>query len=346
MSDEKIMRRDIKEFLKKVKEKLPEWLKEKKEHKEILTELEEHIWDRAVELSEHGQATEQSVRLALAHMGTPHSIAQEYKRRGTPKVYISEELWPLYTRWVIGVISVIIILSVVGFIISVIVGDVGEVFGGSLIMNIMSAFAIITIIFVALSMEGYFPEDFKSKKQLEKEKQKLAEAKEKGIPISKWTGKPLKPIVKPAEKIAGGIVSLIFGALFLTLPIPLDILNLIDPGFIMIIRIAGVFIMLDGCITLIRGILGPRKVAGQQATLICMAVLKFASLPLFIWIMNSADIFPIIYMKNPEAGWQVITIPIEYHEAFRNIWIVIIAIHAISATYDIYKSGSLVKYKL
>ena len=38
MSSEKNMQRLIKEFLSKVKEKLPEWMKEKKEHKEVIRE--------------------------------------------------------------------------------------------------------------------------------------------------------------------------------------------------------------------------------------------------------------------------------------------------------------------
>ncbi len=89
----------VKDYLKNIKEKLPEWLKEKKdEFKDVLNEIEEHIWYKAEGLSDSGAPTETSVRLALTHMGTPESIAKEYKRRGTPKVYITEELWPLYTR--------------------------------------------------------------------------------------------------------------------------------------------------------------------------------------------------------------------------------------------------------
>jgi hypothetical protein len=105
---EKIMEKTIKEYLKEVKAKLPDWLKEKKEHKDILAELEEHIWSKAEELSETGNPTESSVKSAISHMGTPESIAKEYKRRGTPKVYITEEMWPLYTKVLLIVFSVIV----------------------------------------------------------------------------------------------------------------------------------------------------------------------------------------------------------------------------------------------
>ena len=88
----------VKDFLRNVKAKLPDWLKEKKEHKEILAELEEHIWNKAEELSETGQPTLNTVQVAIDHMGTPENIAKEYKRRGTPKFYITEEMWPLYKK--------------------------------------------------------------------------------------------------------------------------------------------------------------------------------------------------------------------------------------------------------
>ena len=73
---EKNMQNIIKEYLKNVKSKLPEWLKDKKEDKEILAELEEHIWSKAKELSETGQPTTMSVQNAISHMGTPESIAK------------------------------------------------------------------------------------------------------------------------------------------------------------------------------------------------------------------------------------------------------------------------------
>ena len=207
---EKIMERTIKEYLKEVKAKLPDWLKDKKEHKDILAELEEHIWSKAEELSETGHPTESSVKLAITHMGAPENIAKEYKRRGTPKVYITEELWPLYTKVLVIVFSVIVAISIVPQIVfNLILG--GEPFIevlGSIIVGIQGglviSFVIISLIFVVLSMEGYFPEDFKSRKDLTKEKLLAETAEEKGWPISPKTGKPLKPFIKPIGEIIGG----------------------------------------------------------------------------------------------------------------------------------------------
>jgi len=121
---QKNMDKMVKDYLKNIKEKLPEWLKEKKDElNDILSEIEEHIWDKAEELSDIGTPTESSIRLALAHMGTPESIAKEYKRRGTPKVYITEELWSLYTR-VLGILfAVVVMVYVVFMIINIVTGN-------------------------------------------------------------------------------------------------------------------------------------------------------------------------------------------------------------------------------
>ena len=156
---EKEMNNMINEYLKEVKNKLPEWLKDKKEHKEILAELEDHIWSKAEELSKTGEATLVSVEMAIAHMGTPQSITKEYKRRGTPKVYITEELWPYYKKVLSGVAILIILITVIVQIVNIIFGNLETIWDGimGIQIGLLIMFAIITIVFVVLSMEVYFP---------------------------------------------------------------------------------------------------------------------------------------------------------------------------------------------
>ncbi len=345
MSEDKNMQKLVKDFLRQVKEKLPEWLKEKKEHKDILTQLEEHIWDKAAELSGTGEPNEKSVREAIWALGTPKEIAREYKRRGTPKVYITEELWPYYTK-VLGIILVLVVIGyAIGFVIAIIRGDFEQALEVFNIFNsIIVSFAIITIIFVALSMEGYLPEDFKSKKQIEREKQKLEKAKAQGKPISPKTGKPLKPIVKPGQKIAGAIFGFIFATVLIIMPIPFIRDNL-HPQFLLLLQLAGLFMILDGVITLTRGILGNSNITGQQITLVMSAILKFISILVFVMFWSHPEIVRIIYTDNPGAVWQVASLPSEFYQAYQNIWLLIIVIQVISACYDIYKSGSISKYK-
>jgi len=154
---EKTNQQIIDEYLKKVEMKLPIWLKDDKEQvKDIIEELENHIWDKATELAKGEDPNTWHIREAIDQMGTPKDISREYKRRGTPKFYITEELWPFYIRSVLVVSSIIAVINfiVMGFQIP----DkgwqaVGQAFSG-IWSGIFTAAIIITIIAVALSMEG------------------------------------------------------------------------------------------------------------------------------------------------------------------------------------------------
>jgi hypothetical protein len=344
MSENKNMQKLVRDFKRKVKEKLPEWLKEKKEHKEILRELEEHIWDKAEELSPTKTPTERTVREAIWDLGTPKDIAKEYKRRGTPKVYITEEWWHYYTKTLGIVLLLVVIGYVIGFVITLFRGRAGEIEAFNIFTSVLASFSIVTFIFVALSMEGYLPDDFKSKKQLEKDKRKIEKAKAEGKPLHPKTGKPLKPIVKPGEKIAGAIFNFIIGVLFVMIPIPLLRDNL-HPNFLILMQIAGLFMIGDGVITLTRGVLGNDNISGQQVTLVLMAGLKFASIWLFYLFWSQPEIVRIVFVVNPPGVWQVTALSTEFYTAYQNIWLLAIIIQIISACYDMYKSGSITKYK-
>ena len=247
MSSEKNMQRLVREYIRKVKEKLPEWMKEKNEHKEVLNELEEHIWDKAEDISGVGEPTEQSVRQAIWGLGTPKEIARKYKQRGTPKVFITEELWPYYTKAITIVFALIFILQVINFVFSLIFHGIWSFDLLFFVMSILAAFAIVTFIFVGLSMEGYLPEDFKSKAKIEKEKKAIEKAKVEGKPLHPKTGKPLKPIVKPGEKFAGAIFSFIFAVILILMPIPFIRDNL-HTDFLLLLQLAGLFIIGDAVI--------------------------------------------------------------------------------------------------
>ncbi|MFX1595284.1 MAG: hypothetical protein ACFFBK_04390 [Promethearchaeota archaeon] len=346
---EKDIQNIINEYLKKVKSKLPEWLKDNKEHKEILAELEEHIWSKAEELSGTSQPTFESVQMAISHMGTPESIAKEYKRRGTPKVYITEEMWPVYLK-VLGIVfAVVIAISIISQVIDFIFGnvDVGELIGNifqGIQVGCLSTFAIISIIFVGLSMEGYFPEDFKSKKIREKERQQLELAREKGIPISEMEKKPLKPYIKPVGEIIGGSIAIVAGIFFLIQPIP-AITSLIDQEFLLFLQFAGIFILIEGILDLSRGLIGNRQMLTHQIVHGITIVVKLASISVIILMMNRPGIFPILIVE--EAGEPLINIGIapEYYTLFRGIAALIIAIVILATIEDFYRIFKAEKYK-
>jgi hypothetical protein len=347
---EKEMKDLIKEYLKAVKSKLPEWLKDKKEHKEILAELEEHIWSKAEELSEIGQPTVESVQIAISHMGKPESITKEYKRRGTPKVYITKEMWPVYLK-VLGIVFAIVIgITLITQIIDFIFGKVelGELFGNifqGIQIGCFSTFAIITIIFVALSMEGYFPEDFKSKKLREKERQQIEIAREKGIPISEVKKKPVKPYIKPVGEIIGGAIGIIAGVFFIAQPIP-AITSLIDAEFLLYLQFAGLFMLTEGILDLCRGLIGNRQMLTHQVIHGLAIAVKLASISVVILMMNRPEIFPILVVNEPGDALINIGIAPEYYALFRGIAGLIIALIALSTIEDFYRIYKAEKYKI
>lgn len=326
----------VDEFLKEVKEKLPEWIKEKKEHKEILPDLEEHIWSKAEELSGTGQPTLESVQSAIEHMGTPASIAKEYKRRGTPKYYITEELWDAYKKVIAGVFGLIIAIVFITQIIQFIFGDFSSILDAisGLQIGLLAAFVVITIIFVALSMEGYFPEDFKSKESTKR-------VKTKGQVVVK-DKKDTKRFVKPGEEIFGGVVGLIIGMIFITQPIP-AIMNLIDPVFRLFLQFAGIFMMAEGALDLSRGLIGNRQINAHQVIHGVTIAVKLMSISVVILMVNRPEIFPIIIIDG--SNITNIGIAPEFYNLFRGIAGLIIALIILSTLDNVYKIYKLEKFK-
>ncbi len=90
----------INQFLCKVKESLPLGIRlRKSELKDILDELEEHIWEKAIEIADERTPNEIDIQIALSHMGSPEDIAKKFVSKSTPYVYISEELYPIFKKY-------------------------------------------------------------------------------------------------------------------------------------------------------------------------------------------------------------------------------------------------------
>ncbi|MCK5341803.1 MAG: hypothetical protein KAR20_00285 [Candidatus Heimdallarchaeota archaeon] len=327
----------VNEFLKNVKEKLPEWLKDKKEDKEILSELEEHIWNKADELSGTRHSTPESVQSAIDHMGSPESIAREYKRRGTPKYYITEELWPYYKKVIAVVFGVIVGIVVVSQIVNLIFGNTGsflEAISG-MQWGFLAAFVAISVIFVALSFEGYLPEDFQTKKATEEVKT--------GTQISVKEKKPAKRIIKPAEDIIGGTIGIVFGMVLIIQPIS-TINAIIHPEFLVLLQIAGLFMITESGLELSRGLIGNRQIRAHQILHGVTIVAKLTSISVIILMMNRPDIFPILIVE--EWGQPLVNIGIapEFYGLFRGIAGLLIAIVALSTIENMYKIYKLETY--
>ena len=336
------MEYSVREYLRDIKKNLPEWLKDKKEHKEILADLEEHLWSKAAELSETGQPDEKSVKLAIDHMGTPQNIVKEYKRRGEPKFYITKELWPLYVKTLSTVFAIIVGLVIIGLIVSFFTGhsSFGTLVGGLITgiqTGLLLSFTIVSIIFVALSMQGYFPEDFKSKKEQKLMKQLREQEIEEGIPASQTPKQPLKPFIKPVGQIIGGGIGLIFGIVFLSQPFPT---YMFFPDFLMIARIFGLVIMVESSLDISRGIIGNRRPKTHQVLHIITIPFKLSVIPLLIILMNRPEIFPVF-----SEPWIPIGISVEFYDEYRAIIGVIIAIVCLTTIENIYNVFKIQKYK-
>lgn len=160
-SDNRTKKDIVDEFLEDVKKKLPFWLKDEKEElNEILEELENHIWDKATEFADGEDPSEDQIRQVLDQMGKPSKIAAEYKHRGKPKYFITEELFPMYLKTLVIISAILFGLNFIGMLFSIGSGGVARSFFSGLFISLAIALISITIQFVYLSKEGYLPEDF------------------------------------------------------------------------------------------------------------------------------------------------------------------------------------------
>lgn len=154
----------INNFLTQVYKKFPEWLKLKKEEADkVLKDLEDQILNEARNIAESQEPSDVDIQQALFQIGTPESIAKLYKNRGTPKLYVTEELFDLYIRsmlfFFIIVIAINVIVSIFQFFFEPWWEVLGSMFTGMWIGCLITAI-VITILFVYFSMQGFLPEDF------------------------------------------------------------------------------------------------------------------------------------------------------------------------------------------
>ncbi len=274
----------IDEFILEVEKNFPEWLKDKKEETEdILFELRTHSYDSACEIEGSDNPNLIAVQKAINNMGTPKEIAKNYKKRGTPKYFISEELFEYYQRVVGVVLMLVLVLTVVINVFFINLGDpIQGIISG--ISNGLAMFAlflvVITTIFVWLSSEGYLPEDF-DKKGSKRSKSESAKKQYK--------------YYKPGSFLFGGIIGFIFGIFLLS--DPLKIFNITAPADLkLVIVISGIITILQAILNLLRI---QSKDPGWHLPLNTLdLLLRFPSLGLTIFIFVNRqwiyDILPFI----------------------------------------------------
>lgn len=154
----------VKNYIQQVKQKLPEWLKWKEEELEnVLDDLEAQLYGEARAISRGEELTDADLKEATVRMGTPESIAKLYKNRGTPKFFLTQELFDFYLRTLFFFFGIIIFINIIVAVFQFFFIVWWEVLGGmfsGIWIGCLIAAIVITIVFVYFSMEGFLPEDF------------------------------------------------------------------------------------------------------------------------------------------------------------------------------------------
>ena len=90
----------INHYLCEIKNNLPLWIRlNRRELNEILDEIEDHIWEKAMENTENQNPNEIDLQIAISQIGNPKEIANKYTARSTPRVFISKELYPYFLTY-------------------------------------------------------------------------------------------------------------------------------------------------------------------------------------------------------------------------------------------------------
>ncbi|MBN1214588.1 MAG: hypothetical protein JXA99_04015 [Candidatus Lokiarchaeota archaeon] len=323
----------IRNYLKKVEENLPNWLrKNKRELKDIMDELEEHIWDKAEELSEFNHPTIESIKLAILHMGKPNNIAREYKKRGTPHVYITKELWPLYKKVLFSSIIIIAIFNVISLFLNFSVGNIHSIFDiFGYFIGIFVAFTIITIIFFTLSKEGYVIGEYIPKSSSEKEDYLIEQSQKIGYLNDVL---PKKRYLNPSQKFIEGIIIFVIGLGLWTL------LDLHFDGIYHYVFVSNsIFLMILGFLLTIKALLGNKYFFIHQLLEVLMIALKIFFF--FLWLSwSTLNIALSGVWKN-----NLFSLPYEYVDEIQFFFRAIAFIFLISIIFNIYRCLKLQKYK-
>ena len=312
MSEELNQTQIVEEFLKIVKKKLPGWLKDNKaELKDVLSELESHIWEKSEEIAGGKDIQIHHVQQAVQAMGNPRDIAAEYKKRGTPKIWISQELFPSYLK-VFGIVFAVIVgVNLISFIIDAITNGFidNQLFSYIEVVfsSALGAFLVVTIIFVALSVEGYLPEDFKKSKY---------KSKMKSIPSEKpiIATKKIKPPLKRGQLLAGGIIALLIGsAMYFEVWVNMPALDYLGIDLLEWLRIAGFFLIIGGLINLVQSMVDLTNYTLQRVLIIIYIIKDIAFIPIILRLRFAILEVPSIVGLDPglistiDLAFKVIT---------------------------------------
>ena len=279
----------IRNYLDEVRKKLPHWVKDqRKDVQDIIDELEDHIWDKATELAQGQDPTAIQIQFVISEMGTPKDIAREYRHRGKPKIFITEELFPWYWKTLAGAGALSFVVTIITMIFSIGIDSASEIaknFAIGLSLGLLITFNVVTFIFVGLSMQGLLPEDFKritiSRRPVQEQTQTTeTRATQMTAPIAKRQFK----FFRRGEVLIIGIIGIIAGLFLLTLPTVIFkpfMGTYITTDLIRWLAVIGILLLVASLIRLIQAIIGYRERI-QQILNISHIVPTLVNIPFFI----------------------------------------------------------------
>jgi len=219
----------ISNYLGLIKKSLPLSIRlRKNELRDILDEIEEHIWEKVIESAGDKEPSEIDIQIAISQIGEPEEIATKFVSKSTPYIYLSEELFPSYRKFrktlfwsfLYGLIMFMPPHPFSGYSFYQLVDD--PLYNSIMIMPIIFGFSfiLIGIIFWYLSITGYGLYEIRTSKLLKR-----------NFDLSHLQ----KPIFKPLFQLVTSLLFLLFlfSAIYLLLggyfyrPIPFFVLSAI-----------------------------------------------------------------------------------------------------------------------
>jgi len=163
----------INKYLCQIKKSLPLGIRLKRDElNDIMDEIEEHIWEKAIESAGDKDPNEIDIQIAISQMGEPQDIASKFTSRSTPHIYISEELYPYYRKYR----KILFWSTVLSIIIYMLFRNLFSLYDYSfqliifyyemftILVIFFTFFAIIGIVFCYLSITGYIPYELRKSK--------------------------------------------------------------------------------------------------------------------------------------------------------------------------------------
>ena len=167
-------------------------------------------------------------------------------------------------------------------------------------------------------------------------------AKALGLPISQKTGEQLKTFIKPGEKIGGGIFSIVFGFILIIQPIP-NLSAYFVAQFLILVRLWGITTVVEGCLNLIRGVIGNQQPQNHPVILGVLMGLKIINTLLLVFVLIDPGMIPWfdVFQNPPLVG----TITPESYNLAKGLIVLIMAIILLSMIEEIYWLVKLEQYK-